>query len=198
MIRIRQAVIVEGKYDKIRLSAVLDALIIETDGFRVFSDKEKQKLIRSLAQKQGLLVLTDSDRAGFRIRAFIGGSVPAHQVRHVYIPDVFGKEKRKQTPSKEGKIGVEGISTALLLEAFKQAGIQCDTLEQTDEETKKRQITKADFYASGLSGGVDSHGKRLRLQRSLGLPERLSANALLPVLNALLTFEEYEEQVKLL
>jgi len=191
MIQIKQAVIVEGKYDKIRLSSLLDTLIIETDGFRIFSDKEKQKLIRRLAETRGLLILTDSDSAGFKIRAFLGGSVPPEQVKHAYIPDVFGKEKRKAVPSREGKVGVEGISTKALLEALNQAGVVCEACP----ERAGKQITKLDLYEDGLSGGEGSREKKRALLRRLDLPERLSSNALLQVLNSFLSYDEYKQHI---
>jgi len=145
MIKIKQAVIVEGKYDKIKLSTVLDTVIIQTDGFGIFKDKEKQKLIKRLAQTRGIVILTDSDSAGFKIRSFIGGSVPKDSVIHAYIPDVFGKERRKDAPSKEGKLGVEGIDTEILLEALNRAGVTCESTQE-----KSRAVTVADLYEAGL------------------------------------------------
>ena len=190
MIRIQQAVIVEGKYDKIKLSSVLDALIIETDGFSIFKNKEKQQLIRRLAEKRGILILTDSDSAGFKIRSFIGGSVPPEQVRHAYIPDIFGKEKRKAEPSREGKLGVEGVPTEVLLRALEKAGVLYET-----EKAPSRAITYTDLYEDGLSGKPDSRAKLSLLLRYFALPERLSKNALLQVLNTFATYEEYKRAV---
>ena len=151
MIKIKQAVIVEGKYDKIKLSTVLDTVIIQTDGFGIFKDKEKQKLIKRLAQTRGIVILTDSDSAGFKIRSFIGGSVPKDSVIHAYIPDVFGKERRKDAPSKEGKLGVEGIDTEILLEALNRAGVTCESTQE-----KSRAVTVADRAQrkSGFGGSA--------------------------------------------
>lgn len=190
MIQIQQAVIVEGKYDKIKLSQVLDAVIIETDGFHIFRDKEKQRFIRRMAETRGILILTDSDSAGFQIRSFIGGSVPQEQVKHAYIPDVFGKEKRKAKPSKEGKIGVEGISKQKLVEALEHAGVTCVPAQQPS-----RRITKLDLYEAGLSGKADSRGRKSALLQQLDLPQRLSSNALVQVLNAIMTYEEFKEVI---
>ena len=187
MITIEPAVIVEGRYDKIKLSSILDTLIIETDGFAIFKDTEKQKLIRRLAEKRGILILTDSDAAGFKIRAFLGGSVPQDRVRHAYIPDLFGKERRKAAPSKEGKLGVEGVPTAVILDALEKAGVLAKT-----REAPARTITSADLYADGFSGGPDSKAKRNALLRYFALPERLSKNALLGVLNTFASYEEYK------
>ena len=186
MIQIRPAVIVEGKYDKIKLSSLLDTLIIETDGFSIFKNKEKQKLIRRIAEKRGILILTDSDSAGFKIRAFIGGSVPPQQVRHAYIPDILGKEKRKDTPSKEGKLGVEGVPSEILLQALERAGVFCETVPQP-----QRKITHADLYADGFSGTPGCRSRKEALLRAFDLPERLSTNGLLQVLNTFVSYDEY-------
>lgn len=191
MIKTDRVIIVEGKYDKIKLSSIIDAVIIATDGFSVFHDKEKQQMIRTLAEKRGLLILTDSDAAGFKIRSYIGGIVPPDTIKHAYIPDVLGKEKRKSAPSKEGKIGVEGISQIVLITALRQAGI---LYEETDSKEKK--ITKTDFYEDGISGKVQSKRKRLALTKKLGLPSRLSANALLQIINVFMTYDEYKKTVK--
>ncbi len=191
MIKTNRVVVVEGKYDKIRLSSVIDAVIIETDGFGVFNDKEKQQMIRTLAVKKGLLILTDSDAAGFKIRSYIGGLVPPETVKHAYIPDILGKEKRKSSPSKEGKIGVEGISQIVLITALRQAGI---LYEETEEIERK--ITKTDFYEDGISGKSHSKSMRLALTKRLSLPSRLSANALLQIINAFMTFDEYKDTVE--
>lgn len=190
-LRIRQVVVVEGRYDKARLSTLLDAVILTTDGFGIFRDKEKLALLRSLADRHGLIILTDSDTAGFRIRRYLGGAVDKEKVVHVYIPDIPGKEKRKAKPSAEGKLGVEGVDAAGLLKAFERAGVTgCGMAED------RRKITKADFYEDGLTGGTDSRGLRGRLKERLGLPELLGTNSLLEVLNAMLTYEEYREQVR--
>lgn len=188
MITIQQAVIVEGRYDKIKLSSILDTLILETDGFSIFKNKEKQRLIRRLAEKRGILILTDSDSAGFKIRSFIGGSVPPDKVYHAYIPDLFGKEKRKDAPSKEGKLGVEGMPTQVLLDALARAGV----LYETEDAPKTRQITSADLYDDGFSGRAGSAARRAKLLQYFALPERLSKNALLQVLNTFVTYSEYK------
>ncbi len=186
MIQITPAVIVEGKYDKIKLSSMLDTLIIATDGFSVFKDTEKQKLIRRIAEKRGILILTDSDAAGFKIRAFIGGSVPPEYVKHAYIPDILGKEKRKSAPSKEGKLGVEGMPTQILLQALEKAGVFC-----TDVPQPHRRITNADLYTDGFSGQKDSRSRKAALLQYFDLPERLNTSALLQVLNTFVSYDEY-------
>lgn len=193
MIRIRQAVIVEGKYDQIRLSSLVDTVILTTEGFGVFKDKEKQKLLRRLAYERGLVVLTDSDSAGFVIRSFLNGIVEPQYITNVYIPDVFGKEKRKAAPSKEGKLGVEGMCTEQLLEAFRKAGV---TAETGDAPHERREVTKTDLYEDGLSGGQDSARKRRRLLRALDFPERMSANAMLKLINTCMTYAEYKAAVE--
>ena len=193
MIRIRQAVIVEGKYDQIRLSSLVDTVILTTEGFGVFKDKEKQKLLRRLAYERGLVVLTDSDSAGFVIRSFLNGIVEPQYITNVYIPDVFGKEKRKAAPSKEGKLGVEGMRTEQLLEAFRKAGV---TAETGDAPHERREVTKTDLYEDGLSGGQDSARKRRRLLRALDFPERMNANAMLKLINTCMTYAEYKAAVE--
>lgn len=191
MIKVDKVIIVEGKYDKIKLNSILDAVIIATNGFEIFKDKEKQKLIRDLAIKKGLVILTDSDSAGFKIRSFIGGSIPNEYITHVYIPDIYGKEKRKDIASKEGKLGVEGIPKDILLEALEKAGVTCS---QTKEKSK--QITTIDFYEDGISGGKNSKELRQKLLVELGLPTRLSTNALLNIINVFCSYEEYKEAIE--
>lgn len=188
MIKIREAVIVEGKYDKIRLESVLDTLIIPTNGFGIFKDQEKMQMLRLLAQKRGLLILTDSDSAGFLIRNHLSSCIPKEQIRHAYIPDLYGKERRKDKPSKEGKLGVEGMPQAALAEALRRAGV---TAEQEEGIETGSPITKADLYEDGLTGGPQSRLLRQKLLKELRLPERLTTNALLSVLNSLMTREEY-------
>lgn len=192
MIKIDRAVIVEGRYDKIKLSSVIDGIIIETDGFGIFNDKEKQRLIRRLAEAKGLLILTDSDSAGFKIRSFIRGIVPNEQIKHAYIPDIFGKEKRKAEPSKEGKLGVEGVNIQVIIDALEKAGVLCEETENTE----RREITKLDLFEDGLSGKPDSDALRKRLLKHLDLPERLTSNALVQILNTFLTFEEYKTAIE--
>lgn len=191
MIKLDRPVIVEGKYDVIRLSNIIDALIIKTDGFGIFKDKEKQSLLRRLAGKKGIIVLTDSDSAGFLIRNFIAGIVPPEKITHIYIPDIFGKEKRKEAPSAEGKLGVEGICEELLLESFRKAGVTA-----TASVEKRRLITNIDLYEAGLSGGKDSAKKRKELLKRLSLPERMSASSLIKILNSFVTYEEFEKNVR--
>lgn len=192
MIKIDRIVIVEGRYDKIKLASVIDGIIIETDGFGIFNNKEKQKLIRKLAETKGLLILTDSDSAGFKIRSFIRGIVPAEQIKHAYIPDIFGKEKRKSEPSKEGKLGVEGVKVQVILDSLEKAGVLCEETEKKEH----REITKLDLYEDGLSGKPDSDALRKKLLKHLDLPERLTSNALVQILNTFLTFEEYKTAIE--
>ena len=190
MIKLKEAVIVEGKYDKIKLSSLVDGLIITTDGFGIFKDREKRELIKTLAKKRGIIILTDSDSAGFLIRSHIKGFVSEGEIKNVFIPDVFGKEKRKSAPSKEGKLGVEGMDRELLENALKKAGI---VEQKTNPNAKK--VLKSDLFEDGISGGADSKAKRTRLLKELGLPERMIANALLETVNALYSFEEYKAAV---
>lgn len=185
MIHVAQAIIVEGKYDKIKLSSLLDAVILTTNGFHIFHDAEKMALIRYYAKTTGIIILTDSDTAGFRIRNYLKGAVHDGKLFHVYIPDIYGKERRKLKPSAEGKLGVEGIDKNALLAAFEKAGVLTDEIpEKTDP------ITKYDLYEFGLSGGADSKSKRKALQKRLHLPDLLSTASLLEVLNTMMTKTE--------
>ncbi|MGI6028777.1 MAG: toprim domain-containing protein [Candidatus Heteroscillospira sp.] len=186
MVSVREVIVVEGRYDKNTLSQVVDATIVETGGFGVFKDKERLSLIRRMAQKRGIIVFTDPDGAGFVIRNFLKGSVKGGRVLHAYIPDVEGKEKRKSSPSREGKLGVEGMSPEVILEALRRCGATMDDCARHS----RGEITTADFYALGLSGGADSAEKRNKLLRSLALPEKMSAKALLQAVNVLMTREE--------
>ncbi len=188
MLRIKEAIVVEGNYDKIKLSGLIDTTIVVTDGFMIFKNKAMINMLSVLADKCGIIVFTDSDRAGFQIRNYIKNSLKGKNVKHAYIPDIKGKEKRKDKASKEGFLGVEGISDEIILDALKN----CIT---PVEETDGRRITKADLCSMGLSGGSESHNKRTLLLRKLKLPARLSANAMLDVLNTLYTYEEFEETV---
>lgn len=188
MHKIREVIVVEGRYDKNALSQVVDATIIETSGFGIFNDRQRQKLLRTLAQQRGLIVLTDSDGAGFVIRGFIKGCVDPAHVKQAYIPEIRGKERRKAAPSKEGTLGVEGMRPEVLLEALIRAGA---TFDDAPDAPGRERITKADMYRRGLSGGTDSRARRLALIKKLDLPEKLSADALLDVLNALMTREEF-------
>lgn len=190
-LKIREAVVVEGRYDKNTLSQVVDALIIETSGFGIFSDKQKLKLLQDIANKRGLIILTDSDSAGFMIRNHIKGAVDNSNIKQAYIPDVFGKEKRKRIASKEGKMGVEGMDPETIRRALIRAGATVEDDTAAPIRQGKR-ITKTDLFCLGLSGTEGSAGKRAELIKNLELPEHLSADALLDVLNALYTKEEFE------
>lgn len=190
MINVREVIVVEGRYDKNTLSQIVDAVIIETGGFGIFNDRQKQKLLRKMAEERGLIVLTDSDGAGFVIRNFIKGCVDPGLIKHAYIPDVAGKERRKSAPGKEGKLGVEGMRPEVLISALRRAGATMDTPGEGDAPQTRR-ISKADMFARGLSGGTGSREKRAALIRALDLPEKLSPDALLDVLNAIMTREEF-------
>ena len=193
MLKIKEAIVVEGRYDKNTLSQLVDTVILETSGFAIFNNKERLALFRRLAESRGLVVLTDSDGAGFVIRNHLKGAIDPALVKHAYIPDVFGKEKRKRAPGKEGKLGVEGMRPAVLEEALRHAG--CTFLDEPSGGAQpRRAITKADLFALGLSGGPDSAAKRAALLQKLDLPVHLSANALLDVLNALYTYEEFNKK----
>lgn len=194
MIKIKQAVIVEGKYDKIKVSNIIDTLIIETDGFGIFKDKNKQKLIRRLAETRGILILTDSDSAGFTIRSFLNGIVPQEQLVNVYIPDVFGKEKRKSEPSKEGKLGVEGVKSDVIIDALKKAGVEFDV--GTEKQINTHPVTKTDLFLDGLSGGKGSAEKRARFLKQLDLPEHLSSNSMLKLINSFMDFDDYKREIQ--
>lgn len=187
MHRISEVIVVEGKYDKNTLSQVVDAVIIETSGFGVFNNREKQQLLRTLAQKRGLIVMTDSDGAGFVIRNFIKGCVDPKLVKHAYIPDVYGKERRKSSASKEGKLGVEGMSPEVILDCLRRAGATIDG----ENSRSPAVISKADMYKKGLTGKPDSAKKRAELLRKNALPERMTAEALLQVINAIMSREEF-------
>lgn len=192
MIKIDKVIIVEGRYDKIKLSSMIDGIIIETEGFGIFKDRDKQKLIRKLAETKGIAILTDSDSAGFVIRNFITSIVPKEYITNVYIPDIYGKEKRKDSPSKEGKLGVEGVSAEILKEAFKKAGIGVS--QSVTNERKK--ITLNDFFDDGLTGDTQSKRKRTDLLKKLDLPERMSTKAMLDILNTFITYDEYKKLVE--
>ena len=190
MIKLKEVVVVEGRYDKNTLSQILEATIIETHGFGIFSDKELLSMLRRLAETRGLVVMTDSDGAGFMIRNHLKGAIDPQYVKHAYIPDVLGKEKRKSSPSREGKLGVEGMTREVILQALSRAGVAFD---ETEYPPESEPITKTDLYELGLSGGSGSAEKRQMLIKQLGLPERLTSNALLEVLNALMKREDFFE-----
>lgn len=184
-IKLTEAVIVEGKYDKIKLSNILDAFIIETNGFAIFKDKTKLSFIKKLAKERGIIILTDSDHAGFMIRNYISSGVPKEQIKNVYIPDIFGKEKRKDAPSKEGKLGVEGMTKEVILASLEKAGIS-STSSVCDNP-----ITTVDFYDLGLTGGANSKAKRKAVCKALDLPEFLSTSSLISCINNFMTKEEF-------
>lgn len=188
MVRVREVIVVEGRYDQNTLRQIVDADVVCTDGFAIFREQERQALLRRLAEKRGLIVLTDSDGAGRVIRGFLNGIVDPSTVKNAFIPDVPGKEKRKSSPSREGKLGVEGMKPEVLLRALRTAGATMDDAGQT--AARCAPITPADLYALGLSGGQDSAEKRRRLQKALDLPERMSTKQLLTVLNILVSREE--------
>lgn len=186
MIKIREAIVVEGRYDKITLSQIVDAPILETAGFGIFKDKQQMLLLRRVAESRGLIVFTDSDGAGFVIRNHIKSAIPGRYLKHAYIPDLPGKEKRKASPGKEGKLGVEGMTPQILVEALRRAGA---TIEGEKAQTSAA-ITKQDMMALGLSGGPGSSEKRLKLMKQLNLPAHMSPNALLQALNLLYSLDE--------
>lgn len=192
MLKIREAIVVEGRYDKNTLSQIVDAPILETSGFGIFNDSEQLALLRAVAKTRGLIILTDSDGAGFVIRRYLRGAIDPALVKHAYIPDIVGKERRKTARSKEGKLGVEGMRPELLLEVLRRAGA---TIEGKVPRRTMGGISKADLYAAGLSGGPGSAEKRKSLLRSLRLPEGMSANAMLEALNALMDRDEFMQRL---
>ena len=192
MVKIREAIVVEGRYDKNTLSQILDAPILETSGFGIFKDKKQMALLRRVAQTRGLIVFTDSDGAGFVIRNHIKSAIPGKYLKHAYIPDIMGKERRKAAPGKEGKLGVEGMDREVILEALRRAGA---TIEG-EAAVQSRGITKQDLMDLGLSGGADASEKRLRLLKQLNLPEHMSANAMLQALNLLYSLDELKEMIE--
>lgn len=186
MVKIREAIVVEGRYDKNTLSQVVDAPIFETNGFGIRKDKAQMDLLRRVAEQRGLIVFTDSDGAGFVIRNFLKGAIPAKYLKHAYIPDIPGKERRKSAPGREGKLGVEGMTPEILLSCLKRAGA---TILGEDTPTEQP-ITKQDLFDLGLSGGANASEKRKKLMKKLALPEHLSPNGLLQALSLLYTREE--------
>ena len=189
MLKLRQALVVEGKYDKNTLSQIVDAPIFVTNGFGIFKDRDMMALLRTVAKQRGLIVLTDADGAGLVIRNRIKSAIAPQYLLHAYIPDVYGKEKRKAAPGKEGKLGVEGMDPETLLRALRNAGAE---FLDADADRAQQPITKTDLYELGLSGRPDSRAKQLALKQQLGLPEHLSANALLTALNCICTRQELE------
>ena len=194
MVKIKEAILVEGRYDKNTLSQIVDAPILETNGFGIFKDKQQMALLRRIAETRGLIVFTDSDGAGFVIRNHIKSAIPGKYLKHAYTPDIFGKERRKAAPGKEGKLGVEGMSREIILEALRKAGATIEGEKSAD----LHQITKQDLMELGLSGGPDASAKRLALLKKLNLPERMSPNAMLQALNLLYSLEELTEMAETL
>ncbi len=194
MVKIQEAIVVEGKYDKNTLSQIVDAPIFQTDGFHIMKDKALLALLRRVAEERGLVVFTDSDGAGFVIRNYLKSAIPGEYLKHAYIPDIYGKERRKAAPGKEGKLGVEGIRPEVILESLRRAGV---TIADEESQTP-RGITKQDLVEWGLSGGKDSRQLRKKLMEQAGLPERMSSNAMLQALDLLYTREELEGIIKTL
>lgn len=190
MIKIREAIVVEGRYDKNTLSQLVDAPILETSGFGIMKDKQQLKLLRRVAQTRGLIIFTDSDGAGFVIRNFLKGAIEPKYLRHAYIPDIQGKERRKSAPGKEGKLGVEGMTPEVIIDALRKAGATI-----LGEENKKTQgnITKQDMMELGLSGAADSSLLRKKLLKKLDMPEHMSSNAMLQAINLLYTLDELRQ-----
>lgn len=184
MKKVREVIVVEGRYDKNTISQVVDATVVTLGGFAVFKDREKLAFLRRLAQERGLIILTDSDGAGFVLRSYLKGALPRDRVKQAYIPDITGKERRKRRPGKEGKLGVEGMPPAVLLEVLRRCGATFED-ESAEAAPAEPPITKADLYALGLTGGPDSAEKRRALLRQLDLPAHLTTNGLLEALNVL-------------
>ena len=190
MVKIKEVVLVEGRYDKNTLSQIVDAPILETSGFGIMKDKQQLKLLRRVAQTRGLIIFTDSDGAGFVIRNFLKGAIEPKYLRHAYIPDIPGKEKRKASPGKEGKLGVEGMTPQIIIDALRKAGA---TVLGEENKRTAGNITKQDMMELGLSGGQNSSELRKKLMKKLDLPEHMSANALLQAVNLLYTLDELRE-----
>lgn len=191
MRKIKEVIVVEGRYDKNALSQVVDATVVTLGGFSIFNDQEKLAFLRKLAEKQGIIVLTDSDGAGFVIRNYLKGALPKERIKQAYIPDVYGKERRKRHAGKEGKMGVEGMKPEVLVEALRRAG--ATFLDGEETAANREPITKADLFAWGLSGGADSTQRRKALLKRLDLPEHLTANGMLEALNLLYDREGFLE-----
>ena len=193
MYKIKEAVIVEGNYDKIKLAGFLDGIILTTHGFAVYTNEDYIKTIQEMAKKTGIVIFTDSDSAGMRIRNFIKQKITDGTVKHAYIPDIEGKERRKRNASKEGLLGVEGMSEDIIIKALRDAGCEID---DEIKDLKNSNITKADLYMLGLSGGKDSSILRQKLANTIDIPAKISANMLLDVLNRLYTYDELVEIVQ--
>ncbi len=192
MIKLDKPVIVEGKYDKIKLSNFIDGVIIETDGFRIFKDIEKRAFIKKLAKEKGIIIMTDSDSAGFKIRNFIRNIAKDGEVINVYIPDIFGKEKRKIHPSKEGKLGVEGVSEQIITQALEKAGV----FHSTESNKTSRIVTVTDLFNDGFSGCENSQQKKQQLLKLLELPQKISTNQLLKLINTFMSYDDYKNAVR--
>ena len=193
MIRIREAILVEGRYDVNTVRQVVDTVVLESGGFRIFNDREQLQLLRRIAATRGLIVLTDSVGAGFVIRNYLKGALSSGTVKQAYVPDIAGKERRKRHGSKEGKLGVEGMRPEVILEALRRAGATFEDADNTDDAASSTApITKADFYEWGLSGGTDSTQRRAAVLKALDLPTHMTANALLEFINAVGSREEIE------
>ena len=195
MLKIKEAIVVEGRYDKNTLSQLVDTLIVDIGGFAVFKNSERVALLRRLAAGRGLVIFTDGDGAGFVIRNYLKGALPKEGVKHAYIPDVAGKERRKRKGSSEGKLGVEGMSPKVIYESLRRAGVTVLD-EEAPSQPARPKITKGDLYADGLTGGEGSATLRKTLLQILELPEHLSTNALVELLNTFYTVEEYHEAVR--
>lgn len=193
MIKIREAIVVEGRYDKNTLSQIVDAPILETSGFGIMKDKKQLGLLRRVAATRGLIVFTDSDGAGFVIRNYLKCAIPASQLKHAYIPDILGKERRKDAPGKEGKLGVEGMAPEVIVEALLRAGA---TVEGEVNTHSSGNITKQDLMELGLSGGKGSSDARKKLLKKLDLPEHMSSNAMLQALNLLMNLDDLQHLLK--
>lgn len=192
MLKVKEAVIVEGRYDKLKLSNILDAFIVETNGFSIYKDKDKLKFIRRLAEERGIIILTDSDHSGFQIRHYISSGIPQSRIKHIYIPDVYGKERRKDKPSREGKLGVEGIDDKTLLKLFNDAGVSADSISIINP------VTNYDLYELGFSGTPNAKENKKKLLKALDLPEFLSTNSLLSYINSSMNREEFINTVNML
>ncbi len=193
MIKIKEAIVVEGRYDKNTLSQIVDTTIFETGGFQIFKDRQRMDLLRRVARKRGLIVFTDSDGAGFVIRGRIKSAIPGQYLKHAYIPDIYGKERRKASAGKEGKLGVEGMTREVIVEALRRSGATI----QGAQAQPSAHITKADLVELGLSGGPDAGKLRLALLKKLDLPAHMSANAMLQALDLLYSLEELRELVRM-
>lgn len=192
MLKIKEAIVVEGRYDKNTLSQIVDAPILETSGFGIMKDKQQLKLLRRIAESRGLIVFTDSDGAGFVIRNYLKGAIDSKYLLHAYIPDIPGKERRKSAPGKEGKLGVEGMTPRIIVDALRKAGA---TVLGEESTRSMGNITKQDMMDLGLSGGQGSSLLRKQLLKKLDLPEHMSANALLQAVNLLYSLDELREKL---